>query len=312
LDHVLISTKTSLFRAPGDGSSRPEQLLSDLDIRRVQQGKDRTVVALGDGTILVLSGSDHISLRSGITDRIDSVLVLKEDPLELLIGCTPPNLYRIIKGQEAQPVPAFQTLPVRDQWYTPWGGPPAVRSMGLTGDGWVYADIHVGSIMRSPDLGETWEPVVPGLHKDVHQVITSPTDNDRVYANTYLSVYASYDRGETWHHRTDKLNQRYGRGIAVHPNDPDTLLCGVSDGPSGSDVHGQLYRTEDAGETWTHIREGFPESTRKNIDTFHIQFSGDHAWASDEERLYHSEDKGMTWALFWTAPEDITVLSAKG
>ena len=26
---------------------------------------------------------------------------------------------------------------------------------------WIYADVHVGSIMRSPDHGTTWEPVTP-------------------------------------------------------------------------------------------------------------------------------------------------------
>lgn len=308
---MLISTKTSLYQVPDDGASPPDLVLSNLDIRRVQEGETVSVVALANGEVLVLRGQERASIKSGISDRIDSLLITNESPLELLIGCTPPNLYRLVEGGgEACLIPSFQNLSVREKWWTPWGGLAAVRSMDLTKDGWVYADIHVGSIMRSPDSGKTWEPVVSGLHEDVHQVATSPSDDNRVYANTYLSVYVSYDRGETWHHRTDSLNRRYGRGIAVHPNDPDTLLCGVSDGPSGANVNGQLYRTDNAGESWTHVEEGFPASTRKNIDTFHIQFTGDNAWVSDEDRLYHSSDKGKTWRLFWTAAEEIVVLSS--
>ncbi len=304
---MLISTKTSLYRTVGDGP--PEQVLSGLDIRRVQEGTTGDVAALADGSVLALKDGEQIKIDTGIADRIDSVLIIRENPLEILVGCTPPNLYRVIDG-EAKLVPAFQSLADRENWYTPWGGPPAVRSMDITKDGWVYADIHVGSIMRSPDWGVNWEPVVPELHKDVHQVTTSPSNPDNVYANTYLSVYVSDDRGKSWSHRTDNLNRRYGRGIAVHPTEPDVLLCGVSDGPSGANVHGQLYWTENAGINWIHINDGFPDSTRKNIDTFHIKYIGDHAWVSDENKLYRSEDKGRSFELFWEAPEEITVLSA--
>jgi alkylated DNA repair dioxygenase AlkB len=307
---MLISTTSSLFLAPPDVSKPPKTLIENLDIRRVQKGDKRNLIALSDGSIIIQERDSQKTLQTGIVDRIDSILIVEEDPLVLLIGCTPPNLYKLVEETgETRPVHSFQKLSVRDQWYTPWGGPPAVRSMDITNDGWVYADIHVGSIMRSPDKGETWEPVNPTLHKDVHQVITCPSKPERVIANTYLSVYVSDDGGGTWSHRSDELNQRYGRGVAVHPTNPDIILCGVSDGPSGSNVHGQLFRTENAGKKWKHIKQGFPESTLKNIDTFHIQFIDDHAFVSDENRLYHSKDVGQTWAIYWTAPGEIAVIS---
>lgn len=308
---MLISTKTSIYSVSPNVSTQPQELYSGLELRRIKKGKKRNVIALQDGTIIIDQGENNKRIQSGITDRIDSLLIVEEDPLSLLIGCTPPNLFKLIEDEgKAQTIPSFQNLAVRDQWYTPWGGPPAVRSMDMTHDGWIYADIHVGSIMRSPDLGESWEPVKPTLHKDVHEVATSPTSHERVYANTYLSVYVSDDRGETWNHRSGALKERYGRGIAVHPTNPDVLLCGVSDGPSGNNVHGQLYWTEDAGRNWIHISEGFPESTKKNIDTFHIQYTGSHAWVTDENNLYHSKDRGRTFELFWTAPEEIIVISS--
>ena len=163
--------------------------------------------------------------------------------------------------------------------------------------------------MRSQDNGETWEPVNPSLHRDVHEVAISQTDPNKVYANTYLSVYVTNDRGENWSHRSDSLNKRYGRGFAVHPEDTNILLCGLSDGPSGSNVHGQLYRTENAGETWSNIETGFPKYTRKNIDTFHIAFGSQAAWVTDEETLYRSMDDGKTWETFWKATEEITMIS---
>ena len=268
---MLFSTNNSLYNIAPNKSSTPQKLLTDLDIRRITRAENKYIVALSEGSIIINHKEKDKIQETEINERIDSLLIIKNDPLELLIGCTPPNLYRFIEDEgPAKPVSSFQELSARNQWYTPWGGPPAVRSLAKTSDDWVYADIHVGSIMRSPDNGENWEPVKPDLHKDVHQVITSPTYNERVYANTYLSVYVSEDRGETWHHRSNSLNERYGRGIAVHPTEPDLLMCGVSDGPSGRNVNGQLYRSTDAGRNWIQIKEGFPESTMKNIDTFHI------------------------------------------
>lgn len=155
-------------------------------------------------------------------DRIDSLLILEEEPLNLLIGCTPPNLYRLIEGESPAEInEAFDGLEVRDKWFTPWGGRPAVRSMAKTCDGWVYADIHVGSIMRSKDRGDTWEPVTPELHRDVHEVNTCKGDPDRVYANTYNSVFMSYDRGESWVHRNGLLNVDMGE---VSPFTPLILM----------------------------------------------------------------------------------------
>jgi hypothetical protein len=309
---MIIATLSSVYKFAGNDSGRkPTKVLEDQEIRRVIEGTKLDIVALADGGLLIVDGDEVDRLNMGIHDRIDSLCLINEIPIELLIGTTPPYLFKVQgNDRQAERVKTFDNLEVRSQWYTPWGGPAAVRSLASTHDGWVYADIHVGSIMRSPDQGKSWAPVTPTLHVDVHQVATSPASDERVYANTYLAVYISYDRGVSWVHRSKDLNNRYGRGIAIHPENPDILLCGVSDGPSGANVHGQLYHTLDAGVTWTHVTKGFPYATRKNIDTFHIAFAGnDIAWVCDEENLYISKDGGEHWELYWKAPEEILMLS---
>jgi photosystem II stability/assembly factor-like uncharacterized protein len=308
---MIIATENAVFLLEKDGSeTKPSLLLDNIEVRRVVEGEERNVVATAENSIILLDADEGRSLATGIKDRIDSLCMVNEKPLDLLIGTTPPYIYRIDEEGPAKRIKTFDDLDVRKQWYTPWGGPAAVRSMASTKDGWVYADIHVGSIMRSPDNGETWEPVTPTLHEDVHEVTNTPASDRRVYANTYLSVYISDNYGDSWNHRTDSLNNRYGRGIAVNPEDPDTILCGVSDGPSGVNVNGQLYYTEDTGVNWTHVTKGFPESTKKNIDTFHIAYANmDIAWATNEESLFMSRDRGKTWEMFWKASEEILMIS---
>ena len=228
----------------------------------------------------------------------------------MLIGTTPAHVYRLADdGRPAARIAPFDALDCRDGWHTPWGGPPAVRSLADTPDGTVYADIHVGSIMRSADHGRSWQPVTPDLHEDVHQVATCAAAPDRVAANTARAVYLSDDLGRSWSHRGDDLGARYGRAIAIDPTDPDVMLATVSDGPHGDDVHGQLYRTDDAGRTWSHVCDGFPDSTAQNINTSHVVFTADGiAWACVDRTLYVGDDHGRRWSTFWAGPEPIRMI----
>ena len=308
----MIITTSSTVYALTSAHARPDALHTDLSIRRALEGQETRIIALTDGSLLLSTSNELRQVSTNIPDRIDALCLLQEQPLQLLIGTTPPHVYRFIEDSTVSLCSRFETLAVRSQWYTPWGGPPAVRSLAATTDGWIYADIHVGSIMRSPDQGHTWEPVTPTLHKDVHEVATTPASDNHVYANTYLSVYISDDRGKTWHHCSDSLRNRYGRGITINPRNPSIMLCGVSDGPTGVNVHGQLYYSDNMGNTWHHITQGFPPSTRQNIDTFHIAYMDQNtAWVADENNLYLSQDQGQTWELYWTASEEILTLSCR-
>jgi photosystem II stability/assembly factor-like uncharacterized protein len=164
--------------------------------------------------------------------------------------------------------------------------------------------------MRSADNGLSWKPVTPTLNEDVHQVAVTPADDDHVYANTARGVYLSANRGRTWEHGAAGLRERYGRAIAVHPNNSDMILASVSDGPHGDDVHGQLYRSEDGGRTWRQVRDGFPESTRKNINTFQVAFTKDGtAWAAVERNVFVGSNVGSEWHQHWEAPSEIQIIT---
>jgi len=176
-------------------------------------------------------------------------------------------------------------------------------------EGWVYADIHVGSVMRSPDEGESWEPVTPTLHEDVHQVATTPASGTRVVANTANGVYVSDDRGETWAHRSDGLSARYGRAVAVSPVAPDLMLASVSRGPGGGEA--RLFRSEDGGRSWEGVGGVFPRVLERNIDTGHVAFTGDGtAWALVANRLYAGREDARCWSLAWEFSEALRRLAA--
>ncbi|MCG9129365.1 hypothetical protein JT359_17390 [Candidatus Poribacteria bacterium] len=309
---MYFATYNAIYSVEDNGNGEPVLLYDGTDQKDDNGGNTHgtivslsnnqsVVTAMSDGTLLVLSDGEEKRIPTGIDDPIASLLVVSEDPLTMLIGTDEgAYVYRLV-GEEgpAERVTAFDELECRDEWYTPWGGPPAVRTLAKTKDGFCYADIHVGSIMRSNNEGKSWEPVTPDLNKDVHQVATCLADDNRVYANTQNGVYVSVDRGNSWKNRINGLPVRYGTAISVDPEDPDLMIAAVQNGPRGGGAW--LCRSEDAGHTWTELNAQFNESTDR-ISTGFITFSSDGtAWAVIGKTLYKGEERATNWSPFWTA-----------
>ncbi len=309
---LLVATAAAVYRLGGEpGDLRADPCLRADEIQCADAGMAFDAAALAGGELRLLGPDGPKQVSAAIPERVDCLAILTDEPPELLVGTLDARLYRVSGGLVGKVEP-FDALDCRGRWHTPWGGLPSVRSLAATPDGWVYADIHVGSIMRSPDRGHTWQPVTPELHEDVHQVATCPAEPDRVYANTADGVYVSDDRGGSWSHRADDLDCRYGRAVAVAPHDPDLILATVSDGPHGENVHGQLYRSDDAGRSWEHIGDGFPASTAENIDTYRVAFTDDGlAWALADNTLHVGREGATRWEPVWPVREPAIMLAPR-
>jgi len=204
----------------------------------------------------------------------------------LLIGTSEAHLARL-SAEGIVPVAAFEEVEGRDEWYTPWGGPPDARSISRSPEA-VFVNVHVGGIPRSLDEGSTWSPTID-IHADVHQVLAH---GDWVFARRARELAASPGSCRSWEYRTEGLHSGYCRAVAVSG---DTVLLSASAGPRGG--RAALYRGRlDGRGVLERCRDGLPEWFDGNIDTQWVAGSrSTAAFATPGGEAFVSGDGGATW-----------------
>lgn len=193
-------------------------------------------------------------------------------------------------GRELASDVAFAAAPDRDRWYTPWGGPPAVRSLAV-GDT-LYVNVHVGGILRR--TAEGYEPLID-IDTDVHEVRVA--EDGTLVAALGVGGLAEWQAGG-WRRRTAGLHGTYCRAVATTDT---TVLVSASTGPGSRD--GRLYVGElGTEEPFRPTGLGGPG----NIDTGWVDAAGAVAAAvTPDGILWWSTDAGTTWAELATGLADV-------
>ena len=149
-----------------------------------------------------------------------------------------------------------------------------------------------------------------------HSLAWSASDSSRVYAaGDVHQVRRSDDGGRTWLSPANLgLPVTFTYSLAVDPEDPDIALVHADAGPdyTSEDLEG-IYRTEDAGETWTRVlpidgwsSDGRGQShrliahdpnpstvTRLGAQTWYVAV--DSEGGNRDSYLHRSTDGGVTW-----------------
>ncbi len=210
----------------------------------------------------------------------------------ILVGTTGAHLLRLV-DRTLRPVEAFESVEGRDTWYTPWGEPPDTRSLAADPDGPLYANVHVGGVVRSSDGGRSWRPTLD-IETDVHQVRAHPDRGRVVLAAAAIGLGLSEDGGHSWTFATEGLHGRYLRAVAVAG---DVVLVTASTGPRGR--RAAVYRRRlGRDEPFERCRAGLPEWFPGHVDTHCLDAWGSAvALGTDDGRVFVSEDRGSRWEL---------------
>jgi hypothetical protein len=278
---ILFGTERGLYEIDDDGGGEPRLVHED------------PVVAL-HGRLAVVEGN---RLRRGADGDVrlpepEATCLVVVDGV-VYVGTHQAHLLRVAEGA-VEPVQGFEEADGRSSWYTPWGGPPDTRSLSATAEGVLYANVHVGGILRSDDAGTTWHPTID-IDADVHQVLALD-DGGTVLAATAYGLARSDDSGATWKFSTEGLHGAYSRAVAVAG---DWLLLSASTGP-GTRRAAVYRRPLDApvDAPFERCAEGLPEWFSENVNTGSLAAdAAGHTTVigTPQGSVYRSDDAGASW-----------------
>lgn len=219
------------------------------------------------------------------------------------------------RGEHWEELPGVANHPTREEWM-PGAGGMCCHSIVVDerNPERMWIGISAVGVLRTEDGGETWQAKNDGLpiviegkqHKDigtcVHRLVRDPKNPDRLFQQNHQGVFVSNDGADTWVRIENGLPSRFGFPMVIDPNDPQTLFIVLLE----SDEHrfaidGKLtvYRTTDAGATWSEQRTGLPDEAwvgvmRQAMDTDGLSPCGVY-FGTTNGQVYYSRDAGDSW-----------------
>src|SRR6266540_2267747 len=290
MTRLLVGTGKGLYEVAGGGSQpRPDSgALADRDV--VALAGDRgTLWAVADGEVVLARRESGPWSEVAGTSSFDLTCLLPI-PSGLLAGAEEARLLRL-EEDSLRPLQSFERVEGRERWHTPWGGPPAVRSLTQDRAGRLHVNVHVGGISRSADGGGTWTPTI-AVDADVHQVLAHPTREDLVVAATAVGLAVTEDGGDHWRFERAGLHAAYCRAVAFCDG---AVLVSASKRQSGR--RAGLYRAPlDDVSRLQRCSAGLPEWFDANIDTGCLTGAGTTAaFGTPDGSVYLSHDAGASW-----------------
>jgi hypothetical protein len=278
---TYAATASGLVAVDGEGATQ----LEGRDVRAVAVEGDRWW-AIADDELVMRAGSGGDWAPAPSLDGFKARCVLPTGDAAL-VGTSEAHLL-LVDAHGAALVEGFETVEGRGDWFTPWGGPPDVRSLSEAG-GRTHVNVHVGGIVRSTDR-RTWQPTID-IHSDVHEVL-AVEGSDLVLAATAWGLAESEDAGESWGFEQEGLHATYCRAVAACDG---IVLMSASLGPRGG--RAAVYRRPASGSPFEKCEHGLPEWFTDNIDTGCLAAASSYAvFGTRDGDVFVSENAGDTWA----------------
>ena len=222
--------------------------------------------------------------------------------------------------------------PHREQWNAGFGGQAFHTVLPHPTDvDSVTVALSTGGVYQTTDGGASWSPRNNGIRAEflpegqqypefgqcVHKVARHPAAPERLYLQNHGGVYRSDDEGGTWKSIADGLPADFGFPMVVHPHEPDTIYVFPLQGAGGRfppEAKARVWRSQDAGETWTALGDGLPDGFFVGVMR-DAMTTDDHAtpgiyFGARNGSVWGSADAGDTWREVVNDLPDVMVVRA--
>ncbi len=251
---------------------------------------------------------------ASMAGRIDDFAVLESNPAVFYVATATGGLWKTMnQGTTFEPVfDNENTSSIGDVAIAPtdanlvWVGTGENnnRQSSSWGDG----------VYKSVDGGKSWKHM--GLKDSQHiaRIIVDPVDHDVVYvaalgalwgAGGERGVYKTTDGGLSWANALKTDGDTGATELVMDPSNNKVLYAatyqrrratwGFNGGGNGS----AIYKTADAGRTWTKLTQGIPEGAKGRIGMDVYRQNPNIVYARIEHPreggTYRSEDAGASW-----------------
>jgi photosystem II stability/assembly factor-like uncharacterized protein len=153
--------------------------------------------------------------------------------------------------------------------------------------------------------GMTWRSIGPDRGgRSIAVAGSAARPNEYFFGAVGGGVWKSDDFGNTWEPVSDKFLRTSSVGaLAVAPSNPDVVYAGMGESCfRGNIIQGDgIYKSSDAGKTWTHVGLENTQTVSKirvhpnNPDIVYAAVLG-HAYGPNPERgVFRSRDGGKSW-----------------
>ncbi len=249
-------------------------------------------------------------------------------PKTLYAGVDPAGLFvSRDHGEHWELLPGLSGHPSRGEWM---GGKGGLCCHSVLVDpknpDRLWTGISAVGVFRSEDGGQSWstrndglEIVVPGEHHKeigtcVHRLVLDPTNPDRLYQQNHRGVFRSQDGGDSWQRIETGLTHTFGFPMVLNPDNPETLFII----PQESDEYRlipdgvlKVYRSEDAGNSWSPLNEGLPGNSYTGVMRQAMAIDGHKScgvyFGTVGGQVHYSTNNGNQWQ---TLPHQLPRINA--
>lgn len=247
-------------------------------------------------------------------------------------GVEPSALFRSEDGGRTyELVRGLWDHPHRQHWQPGFGG-MAVHSVLAHPDdpSRIVVAMSTGGVYRTADGGASWEASNEGIRayflpdneypefgQCVHKIAQHPAEPERFFLQNHHGVYRSDDGAQSWQSIADGLPSDFGFAMVTHPHRPEVVYGfpltadALRFPPEG---RCRVYRTEDAGASWSALSEGLPSVfwsavMRDAMCVDDADIAGVY-FGSRSGEVYASRDEGDSWERIAENLPDVLSLRA--